>query len=140
MAQPPFNPNENNSIINVSSSGYASGSNTSLYMFTSNTRMSVSVASNTAYPEFSLYALKISTATPVTRGYISSNNILTINTYARTAQTSIGNTVTGATVSEFLQLVYPTLVYAGPARGNVSTLDYSTLGPRPVVTYQTVEG
>lgn len=137
MAQPPFNPNENNSIINVSSWGYASGSNTTLYRFTSNTRMSVNVSSNTTAPEFSLYALKINTAAPFTRGNTQTINV---NNFNLAAQTNFGNTRTGATVSEFLQLIYPIVAGVGPARGNVSTLDYSTLGPRQVITYQTIEG
>ena len=130
-----LNPNENNSVLGVSR-GYANGA-IDLYRFSSNTRMSVNVASNTTDPPNNLLAFKINTATPVTRGTTQSINV---NNFITGAQTNFGNTRTGATVSEFLQLIYPTVANAGPARGNVSTVDYSTLGPRLVVTYQTIEG
>lgn len=99
--------------------------------------MSVNVTSNTAYPEFNLYGLKINTATPVTRG---NTETITVTNFNLAGQTNVGNTVTGATISEFLLLIYPIVANAGPARGNVSTIDYSTLGPRQIITYQTVEG
>lgn len=136
MAQPTFNPNENNSVINVSSWGYANGAVT-LYRFSSNTKFSVSTTSNTTQAEFSLLSLKINTATPVGRG---TSQTITVNNFIYGGQTNLGDTRTGATVSEFLQLIYPIVANPGPARGNVSTLDYSTLGPRQVITYQTIEG